>query len=654
LTGLHIDQEDKIWVGVWGEGVTCMSADRKVFTHYRHDPSKLNSLSSAYPTFLCGDTNKGVWIGTNGSGIDLLDKATNQITHFRHNHSDSASLNNNYILCLFVDSRGTLWVGTAGGGLSKYEGKKNAFLQYTSKPTNPASLSNDYVYSIRENSKGNLWIATGNGLNRFDSQSGRFRVYRQKDGLPGNTINAIEVDKHGQLWVSSNHGISKFDPEKGSFTNYSLADGLVNNEFTSASLKSRTGELYFGSPNGFTVFHPDSIKNNPVIPPVYITGFQVFNKEIAIGGKEGLLGETIEQTKEITLSYRQSVFSLEFAALNYTSPEKNQYAYKMENFDRDWNYVGNKRTATYTNLDAGTYYFHVKAFNNDGLWNEQGTTIKIVITPPIWQTWWFKLMLIAAMLVGAIAIYGWRMNAIEAEKNQLAQQNQTLEKINSELDSFVYRASHDLKAPSTSILGLINVSKLTDDLDSKGQYLELMEKSVQKLDTFILSIITYSKNSRVESVAEPIDFRHLLEESLEALHYQEGFDQLEKQVDIHQLLPFYGDKFRLTIIFTNILSNAIKYRSALNSPNWIRIYIQVDAHKAVIEFEDNGRGIAQDSQPKIFDMFYRATDQGAGSGLGLYIVKETISRLKGKIELRSQLGIGTSFYIELPNEKGKN
>jgi hypothetical protein len=249
-----------------------------------------------------------------------------------------------------------------------------------------------------------LWIGTSGGLNRFDPVTETFAHYTMENGLPDDEIKCIIEDDDGSLWLSTNKGICQFDLVEETFRNYDHSDGLQGNEFNIRSgIKTKRGELVFGGNNGFNVFRSAQLRDNQFIPPVVITDFKIFNKAVPIGGKKKLLSRHISETRQLDLSYRHSVFSFEFVALNYVSPARNQYAYMMEGFESDWNYVGTRRTATYTNLDPGEYVFRVKASNNDGIWNEEGEAVYVNINPPFWKTWWAYLLQ-ALLVIGVITI----------------------------------------------------------------------------------------------------------------------------------------------------------------------------------------------------------------------------------------------------------
>ncbi|HMB25721.1 MAG TPA: triple tyrosine motif-containing protein, partial [Anaerolineales bacterium] len=280
----------------------------------------------------------------------------------------------------------------------------------------PISNQVEHIY---QDPAGILWLATAGGLIKFDIQTETFTHYAEKEGLASKAIASVVGDAQGNLWVGmQGSGLARFDPLSGTFRNYNRSDGLQGDDFMPrGAYRDASGKLYFGGINGLNAFYPDQLHDNPYIPPVVLTDFQIFNRPVPIGGKDSLLQQVINETGEITLSYQQSVFSFEFAALSYRAPRKNQYAYKLEGFDEDWNYVGSdRRFATYTNLNPGTYTFQVKASNNDGVWNEEGKTIKITVTPPWWKTWWFYTLCVAGVLGVFGMIYLTKVDQLKAER----------------------------------------------------------------------------------------------------------------------------------------------------------------------------------------------------------------------------------------------
>jgi serine phosphatase RsbU (regulator of sigma subunit) len=300
------------------------------------------------------------------------------------------------------DTEGYLWLGTYFG-LHRLDPQTLEIKTFIHDDKNPNSLSSDDVLCFHQDAKGRKWIGTSVGLNLMNSD-GTFTRFNTPENL---TVHAILPDKKGNLWLSSaNTGLYRFDTEKHTFKQFDESDGLQGKEFRhNAAFADKNGTLYFGGLQGLTYFHPDSIQENRILPKVYLTDFKIFNKSVQIGEYDSLLQKSIMQTQEITLSHEHSVFTIDFVALNFTQPEKNQYAYQLEGFDKNWNYIGNQRSTTYTNLDAGTYTFKVKASNNDGIWNEEGTKLIIRILPPWWKTWWFRGGILLSIIFSAVAYY---------------------------------------------------------------------------------------------------------------------------------------------------------------------------------------------------------------------------------------------------------
>jgi ligand-binding sensor domain-containing protein/serine phosphatase RsbU (regulator of sigma subunit) len=420
VTTLYEDAKNQIWVGNWGGSFSLFNEKANNFNTINADPKNNKKLSNSLVTSInYSNEMQKMWIGTYGGGLNLTSAENpTEFSQFVHNPNEKNSISDNIIISIYEDPKKNIWVGTTKG-LNLFDFKTQKFTRFFHLKNDKQSLSNDYIACMLEDSRGRFWVGTFEGLNQWLGGN-KFKRYTVNEGLPNNSIQGILEDKQGNLWLSTNNGISKFNPEKQSFRNFDESDGLQSKQFKNGSFyKSKEGQFFFGGVNGLNAFYPDSIKNNPHLPEIYLTDFKIFNKSVKIGQFDSLLTTTIEQTKEITLSYRHSVFSFDFVALNFTQSEKNQYAYKMEGFDKDWLYVGNQRSATYTNLDAGTYTFRVKAANNDGLWNEKGISLKITILPPWWETWWFRTLAITLFLSSGIIYYRARMNAVKAQNRKL-------------------------------------------------------------------------------------------------------------------------------------------------------------------------------------------------------------------------------------------
>ncbi|HCV42690.1 MAG TPA: histidine kinase [Bacteroidetes bacterium] len=404
-----------IWVGSRGGGLDRLDRRTGRCTHFRNDPSDPRSLSSNAVETIHETHDGSLWIGTSGGGLERFDTQRQQFVHYRLDPSDTTSLSGNTVWSLFEDSRGSLWVGTWGADLNRLDQGRNAFIRYRHGPHDPTSLVGNTIQCVGEDQQGNLWFGTSDGLSRYDYATNRFTRYTEKDGLPNNSVTGILVDRTNNIWLSTNRGLSRFDPRKGTFKNFDASDGLQADEFNQGAFaRGPDGTLYFGGISGINAFDPDSIRDNPFVPPIVITRFKVF---------EELRPFTQSRSNQITLSYQESFFSFEYAALDFTAPEKNQYAYKLDGLDKDWVYAGMRRYASYTHVDPGEYAFHVKGTNNDGVWNEQGTMVYVTIIPPYWNTWWFRVLVVAVLAGILFAFARYRLNKlleIERTRNRIA------------------------------------------------------------------------------------------------------------------------------------------------------------------------------------------------------------------------------------------
>ena len=381
------DKDGDVWIGTEGSGVDEFIASgngkyQKI--NFRKNANSKNSLCDNTVWCLHQDKYGYIWIGTN-DGLNRYDKKTGQLKSYKHNPYNPYSLSNNIINVIFEDKTGALWFGTYKG-LSKYNKKTDNFYTYNHIPGDSTSISSNRIFGIFEDKNGIMWLGTMNGgLNKFDRKTGTFKNYtEEKNGLANNMVYCILEDNTGNLWLTTNSGISKFNIKTETFVNYDIKDGVQSSEFNqNAAIKTKGGEFFMGGMNGFNAFYPQDIKQNKFIPPIVITSFKKFNE---VQKKEIHDGDTI------TLSYKDNFFSFEFSALDYSNPIKNKYAYKLERFDKDWIYCdANRRYAEYTKVSPGTYKFRVKGTNCDGVWNDKGISFTIIITPPWWATWTFRI-----------------------------------------------------------------------------------------------------------------------------------------------------------------------------------------------------------------------------------------------------------------------
>jgi signal transduction histidine kinase/CheY-like chemotaxis protein/ligand-binding sensor domain-containing protein len=459
------DHANILWFGTYAQGLFRYDEATDSFINYAHDPTDSSSLPDNDLRVIFEDSRHNIWVGSNGGGLNLLNKKNGTFTCYPSKYTETSR---GSVRAIIEDKHGGLWVGCHGEGLQYFDSKKKKLQRklYDSKDKNV--LPSNIVYALHLDSKGKLWIGTeGTGLAVYDLERQTLQQFTEKDGLGGSTVYALLEDPQGNLWMSTNSGLTKWDAREKKFYNYDDSDGLQNGKFNSSSFlyDKKTGVMAFAGTEGVTLFRPEQIKQNTLSPRVMITGFQLFNKPVGVNNsaQDGFaLQEAINQSKEITLKHDQSVFTFEYTALNYAYPEKCAYAYKMEGFDKDWNYVDTKRTATYTNLDPGEYTFRVKASNDDGVWNEQGASIELIITPPYWQTWWFKSA-IAIIVIGSVyTFFQRRVNAVKRQKAELEEEVrlQTAEVVSKkeelEIQARNLQAVNGQLQSQTDFLGLIN------------------------------------------------------------------------------------------------------------------------------------------------------------------------------------------------------
>lgn len=404
---LYEDHSGTLWVGTLA-GLGRFDPTSRTTIFYRHDPGDIQSLASDNVTSILQDQEEHLWVGTL-TGLDWFDQAGGRFVHVQIPGLES-------VFRLYLDRDGILWAGSWGQGLFRIDpqtlsGSRVEYTRYSYDPADPASLSDNNIFEILQDHTGTLWFGTQVGLDRFDPTQGTFRHYAENDGLVNNTILCMLEDDQGTLWISTNGGLSNFDPAAENFRNFDVQDGLQSDEFNSGACgMSREGEMYFGGQNGLNIFRPDAIQDNPLPPPVAITAFRIFNEPV----QADLSGQT-----PIQLSYSDNFIAFEFVALDFHAPQKNQYAYKLDGFNEDWVAAGTRRYVSYTNLRGGDYLFHVKAANNDGVWNETGFTLNIHVTPPFWETWWFRLGGLLALAGTLVLGVRWRIGSVQSQNRRL-------------------------------------------------------------------------------------------------------------------------------------------------------------------------------------------------------------------------------------------
>lgn len=419
IRAIHKDSKGMFWLAT-GNGLLRFNPAQGSFTRYetpKENPTITDTNSFSYT--IVADNDGMLWLGTMGAGLYRFNPETGKfIAHYTHEPNNPHSLAHNVIYTLYRDRNGNIWIGT-NGGVSVLKPYTQEFISYKHDPVATSSLSNNIVRAIHQDRAGTIWLGTAGGLNKLDTEKQIFTVLRETDGLPNNFIYGILEDNSGNLWLSTNKGLSRYTVNEqkrisSAFHNFDASDGLQSNEFnTGAYHKGASGRMYFGGIRGFNEFFPDSIRRNEYMMPVIITGLRKLDIPVH-------LPQAISIMKEIEIPAQDNVISFEFTALNFTLSEKNVYAYKLEGFNDNWQYCGTRREATYTNLSGGTYTFRVKAANNDGVWNEEGASLRIIILPQWYFRWWAIMMWVGIAGAGAFAVYKWRVQAIE-ERNRVLQ-----------------------------------------------------------------------------------------------------------------------------------------------------------------------------------------------------------------------------------------
>ncbi|MBI5217069.1 MAG: ATP-binding protein [Ignavibacteriae bacterium] len=665
------DDKKNLWVGTEG-GVSVFSADGELETIYKHDERNSRSLSFDVAVTMCQDRKGNIWVGTRGGGLNLFDEqsksfrriqevqskanglSSNQIIvsyedkagtiwfgadggglikmlpfdgdirktelkfkTYRNNPADSTSISNDVIGFIYEDKSGSFWIGTIGGGLNKMNRANGTFTRFQHNPSDSNSLSNNIVTSIYEDAKGILWLGTGAGLNRFDPTTQQFNHYTEADGLPNDFIYGILPDDDGNLWLSTNRGISRFIISnltvqedrtllKKRFRNFDIYDGLQGYEFNAnAYYRSSSGELFFGGPNGFNRFFPNRIKDNQNIPSVVVTSFRRLDK-LEEGWSPG-------REATVELSHTDYFFSFEFVALDFTDPITNQFQYMMEGFDEFWIDAGTRRYVTYTNLDAGTYVFRVRGSNNDGVWNERGTSVKVIINPPFWQMWWFALLVILFIVSILYLMYRYRLGQIHK-----------IEHLRVRLASDL----HDELATNLSSIAMFG------ELLQKSESLDEQTKS--NLHERIVSLSRESVNS-IREIIWTIDpkpdklhtlllrFRDLIQFTCHARNIELVFEIPPKE-EIATVFLSSEVRKEFWLMIKEAVNNTVKHANCTQ----ITLQATYDAGLITIRIRDNGAGF----DPK---RTFR------GKGLANMLMRA--NNLNGSFDIVSEKGKGTTIII---------
>ncbi|HZE86108.1 MAG TPA: two-component regulator propeller domain-containing protein, partial [Puia sp.] len=673
IVSLCLDHEQKLWIGTYFGGLDCY--DGKTFRHFRHNDSDTGSIADDRIWDILEDSRQQLWVGTFSQGLDRLDKKNNTFIHYKP--FAPHSVKSGYITGLIEDRKGNIWISTAYGVdvLDKATGDFRHYGHDSNHPT--TSLSIDNTFGIMEDSRGLIWVATREGLDLFDPVGGLFRTFRKENGLPDNTILDILEDNNHSLWLSTHDGLSNVSVLLDTvsrrvncqFRNYDESDGLQGREFNeNAACRTRKGEMIFGGAYGFNIFDPQRIRRDPKNQVITLTDLQVFNKSVNIGEKLNghvILPQSISSLSTITLRYNENVFSIEFAALDFSSPEKVKYAYMLESFNKQWLLSDDKtRKAVFTNLDPGDYIFKVKTADDKGGWNPRELSLNIKILPPFWKT--PLAYILYGILLAATLFIARRMTlqrararfAIEQERKEA----QRLHELDMMKIRFFTNVSHEFRTPLSLILTPMDkIIRDTDNPARKGQF-QLIHRNARRLLNMVNQLLDFRKLEEQElklslSKGDIIKFIKELSFSFadmaEKKHIDLSFHTSEKS------LYTLFDQDKLERIVFNLLSNAFKF-----TPEKGLIVVELDwlpgqdiEEQGLLQLviRDTGIGMEKEQQEKIFDRFYQNEIPGSminqGSGIGLAITREFVRLHKGTIHVDSAPGKGSSFTVVLPIEK---
>ncbi|MEN8249244.1 MAG: two-component regulator propeller domain-containing protein [Bacteroidota bacterium] len=620
------DSRGIIWVATYTGVLKIEDGEETLF-------STATGLPSDNTRCLFEDKDGNIWIGAKDKGLVRMHQ-DNTFKVF----STENGLSDNYVFCIEQLPDGEIIAGTYKGGL--------VILSNDDSIRSIAigdDLTSPLIFNIDIVSQNEYWLATNEGLVFYND--GKSYLISKNDGLYAETIFDIYADNHGYLWLTSNIGLirlnkqSVFDYidrkiEKVNARLYDEEDGMMSKECTGATkmIVAKSGNIWVPTTKGLSIVNESGVIVNEMVPPVYIKAVYIDDEPVSLGG-------------EIIVNPENRKLKVNYTAIGYASPDKINVKHRLVGYDDKWIEVGNQFDVTYMNLPPNEYTFEMMAANSDGFWNEKPATIKIVVKPYFYETVPFYVLLTSVVAALAFLIYWIRIRVVERK-------NLELRKLNEELDSFVYSVSHDLRAPLSSVLGLLNVYKIDEDNKNRQDYLDKIEYSVHKLDDFIKEIIDHSRNVRMDINVEEIDLLELTKEVLEGLSYMNSENNIDVSINSNGVLTLNSDRTRLKIIFNNIISNAFKYSKPYITNSYIKIVFESVDQNVIIRISDNGIGIHPGRIEKVFNMFYRASEEHSGSGLGLYIANESVQKIKGSIAVESDYDNGTIFTITIPDLKG--
>ncbi len=716
---LYEDNNENLWVCSWGNGIFKISKEGKVTNFQLTHNGVLDTLGNATISIL--ELENGIlWVGAvngcwqintrtnrtqrimtefmqnlfpagiyawrmqktdhyvlmcpNRSGLWIYDLNTRKLDKYPIDPMDSLN-EKSHIASFDIINNGDIWVSTAGHEIKRLTiNKKTGKLLLLQLPETMTTDNKDLIeksgliFQIYEDIKGLFWFCTETGLIKLNLQNGEIRKWTENDGLSSNQINSIAEDKHGNLWLGTAYGLSMLNPETGIIRIFDENDGrpVIKHTTGIPSFKNKKGLIYFSGEGGFYSINSDNLFRNDSVPSIVITNIRLFNKPITVDSTSNvLLRKYISYIHEINLKFNQNELSFTFAALDFSHPAQNKYAYKLEGFDKDWveTDAGN-RIATYTNLHPGKYVFRVKGSNSDGVWNETGKEIQIIIHPPPWFTWWAYVIygLILLLLIRWYRGFLIRREKINAELRIKELEINKIQEFDHLKSRFFANISHEFRTPLTLIQGPIEEleNQLPGSPERSLKLIQTVKRNTRRLLNLINQLLDISKLETGKIKLQVSEGN--LEEFAKAIILSFLSLAESKKIRYEYELPKSGrmvlfDNDKLEKILTNLISNAFKFTSA-GGKIYISIqYVKVPGNKThefvEIKVSDTGIGIPADKLDKIFDRFYQVSDSNAreaeGSGIGLALTKELTDLYRGEINVESEVGKGSTFTVKLPS-----
>jgi ligand-binding sensor domain-containing protein/signal transduction histidine kinase len=638
------DEDGYLWLGTFGGGLVKCNSEGRIIRQYLHDESNKRGIIDNRINILFSQRNGDIVVGTT-SGICVLQKKTNDFRYYLISSKDSILLSKRSIEKIYEDRNAIYWIAT-DNGLVRIDPSNGNCTEYLSEKDNPESISSNTITAICEDSKGNLWIGTEDGLNQLDRKTNRFTKFTTKNGLSNNYINSLQDDDEGNLWIATNRGISKFNielPKGKQFRNYDTDDGLQGLEFNiNSTFKNSRGEIYFGGTNGLTKFNPVEIRDNPNLPGVSIIAFYKMGKPV-------MSFSQILKTETVTLSSSENFFTFEFSAFDYTNSKKNQYAYQLEGFDKEWIYNNNRRFANYTSIDPGEYTFRVKASNNDGIWNEKGASIKLIINPPFYRTWTAYIIytIIIGLSLYSIRKYELRKRKMKSEvllKGEKEKAKLIEVQLRAEKAELQAKASESEKELEKQIIRSRIASDLHDEIGSNLSSItllsSLMSNSIQhkpEIKKQLVDINIAAKTS-AESIRDIIWFINPTSDKVSSLfsRMKETANVMLTGINSKIHIPVINSdekinpelKRNLYMIYKEILNNIIKHSFA----SFVTINIEKENSLITVDISDNGKGFNQLTVKE---------------GNGLINIRSRTQQISANLEMISSAGNGTKIKFEV-------